>query len=449
MDVVQHAREGEGELARAVAVVDAFSTGELLANSIKARGFKLVLIYSQPKQEEGVFSNSIKDADAEVYHSDLPGTVSALKQLNGLDLFCILPGAESGVILADLLMEELQLDGRNPLDLSEARRSKWLQQETIRKAGVRAAKQILATEWDEVEDFILEWQPDPFKVIVKPNQSAGSDDVFLCTDLAETKAAFDCINGAINLCGETNKGVLVMEFLEGKEYVVDSVSLNGVHKVIAIWKYDKRKANGQFNVYFGMEVCSVASDLELELVQYSEAVLNALEINNGPSHMEIIVTPSGPCLVEVGARCHGGHGTWAVISSAAFGYNQIESTIDAFTNPERFEALPPFPTDPEMFGKEVFLVSYREGIVRDIPGAEKVKSLASYNAIDMGVKDGSTLRKTIDLFTMPGRCQLLHESQEQVEEDYNFIHGMLHEGEMFELVTGKALEAIPDGPAEE
>jgi len=435
---------------RAIAIVDAFSTGELLAERVKRAGLKLVLVYSQSKQATGVWSNSLDGfADAEIVHcGDIARTAAAIVALD-FKVECVIPGAECGVNVADALMEELQLDRRNPLNLSIARRNKWLQHETVRAAGVRAAKQILATEWEHVEQFILDWNPTPFKVIVKPNQSAGSDDVFLCANMQETKAAFDCINGAINSCGETNEGVLVMEYLEGREYVVDSVSRDGDHKVVAIWKYDKRKANGQFNVYFGMEICSVASDLELELVQYSNNVLDALHIHNGPSHMEIIVTPTGPCLVEVGARCHGGHGTWATISTAAFGYNQIDATIDSYVDEERFNVLPAYPVAPENYGKEVFLVSYRSGIVRDMPGMDRVQALPSYIAKDLGVKIGHELYKTIDLFTMPGRVQLLHASKVQVDEDYEYIHSLLENGDMFELVSGKELEAQPAGPAEE
>lgn len=36
----------------------------------------------------------------------------------------------------------------------------------------------------------------------------------------------------------------VQEYLQGTEYVVDSVSYDGEHRVTAFWKYDKRRANG-------------------------------------------------------------------------------------------------------------------------------------------------------------------------------------------------------------
>lgn len=48
----------------------------------------------------------------------------------------------------------------------------------------------------------------------------------------------------------------MMEYLDGKEYVVDSVSRDGVHRICAIWEYDKRAVNGANFVYFGMELKS-------------------------------------------------------------------------------------------------------------------------------------------------------------------------------------------------
>ena len=45
--------------------------------------------------------------------------------------------------------------------------------------------------------------------------------------------------------------VVLQECLRGVEYVVDCVSRDGEHKVLMLWKYDKRPANGADFVYFG------------------------------------------------------------------------------------------------------------------------------------------------------------------------------------------------------
>lgn len=92
----------------------------------------------------------------------------------------------------------------------------------------------------------------------------------------------------VNGLGSVNEGALVMEYLDGTEYVVDSVSRDGVHRICAIWEYDKRRVNGANFVYFGMELRSSAAGVaECEVVKYARSVLDAMGIENGPGHMEV------------------------------------------------------------------------------------------------------------------------------------------------------------------
>ena len=79
---------------------------------------------------------------------------------------------------------------------------------------------------------------------------------------------------------------------------------------MAVWVYDKRPANGAAFVYFGM-VHVDSNSLEAKLlINYTNQVLDALGMKNGASHNEVILTPSGPCLVEMNCRAQGGDGNW-------------------------------------------------------------------------------------------------------------------------------------------
>jgi len=255
--------------------------------------------------------------------------------------------------------------------------------ETIRAANVRAVKQHITTDWSSVAKWVDSEKPTPFKVIAKPNQSAGSDDVFLCESMDELKSGFDKINGAINAVGVKNEGVLIQEFLEGTEYVVDSVSRDGVHKVTAIWEYDKRHVNGQFNVYFGMKIRGVSDAMEQQLVDYVFDVLDSLEVVNGPMHSEVKMTGTGPCLVETGARCHGGEATWVPIADGCIGHNQINVSLDAFLRPDEYDKIPNKVTTLKRAGRECFLVAHESGAIESIPGeqlreAEPKRTVANF-----------------------------------------------------------------------
>lgn len=52
---------------------------------------------------------------------------------------------------------------------------------------------------------------------------------------------------------------------------------------------------------------------------------DAMGVVHGPGHMEVKYTTTGPCLVEVGTRCHGGEGTWQAIAQECLGYNQAST----------------------------------------------------------------------------------------------------------------------------
>ena len=53
--------------------------------------------------------------------------------------------------------------------------------------------------------------------------------------------------------------------------------------------------------------------------------------------MEVMYDPiSGPCLVEVGSRCHGGEGTWLPVVEECLGYSQLDATLSCYLRPDRF-----------------------------------------------------------------------------------------------------------------
>lgn len=108
---------------------------------------------------------------------------------------------------------------------------------------------------------------------MKPVESAGTDDVFLCLSTDQAVVAFKAIKGKKNGIGIENHGALIQEYLEGKEYVVDKVSRDGVHKLLAIWEYDKREANGASFVYFGMRLMKPDTPMMQEMREYGDKVL--------------------------------------------------------------------------------------------------------------------------------------------------------------------------------
>merc|ERR1719221_1561782 len=108
-----------------------------------------------------------------------------------------------------------------------------------------------------------------------------------------------------------------------------------------IWVYDKRPANGAAFVYYGMVPLEANSPIAHELILYVRRVLDALGIQNGPTHGEVIMTDDGPCLVEMNCRAAGADGCLLPIQRALTGgVSQVDATLDAFLCEGAFERIP-------------------------------------------------------------------------------------------------------------
>lgn len=424
-----------------VIVIDPFSTGAVVAAEILRRGFEVLRVYSAvfPEHIMNLTLDGVTlDFVASVNHmGNLEQTVLAVQACH-CKLIGLVSGCETGVELGDALSEALGLRG-NGTKFTDFRRHKYHMGEKVRQAGVRAVRQAKANTWAEIKAFInKEWGNTPLLCVIKPCESAGSDGVYKCESIQDLEAKFKLIIGATNILGNNNTQVVVQEFLEGIEYVVDTVSYEGIHKVAAIWKYDKRAANGVNFIYFGMRLMAGDDPISQELIVYQKQVLDALGIRNGPGHGEVIMTPTGPCLVEVGARPHGGEGSWVSMADKVLGYNQVRGTVTAVCSPSKFKQIPDIPVLQGLFGLELMLVSRTEGILEDYPRLEEVKALPSYFEHFLLINPGDKLPLTLDCISRPGSIRLVHKSQAQVEEDFLKIRAMeLDQEKPFYLVRTK------------
>ncbi|KAH9062900.1 hypothetical protein Ae201684P_009166 [Aphanomyces euteiches] len=341
---------------------------------------------------------------------DLESTVEAMMPLG---IIQVLAGCETGVALADVLSDRMGLTS-NGASKAVARRNKFAMGEAIRAAGLRAVKQLRFTA---------------NAVILKPSESAGGDAVYLCTCWNDVQEAFDQIQGSTNQLGITNSAVLVQEYLVGTEYVVDTVSQHGVHKVVAIWEYEKGPANNAPFVYFVVRLMDPSESPRVSaIVNYILQVLDALHIAHGPAHAEVKWVVNEPCLVETGARCHGNNGTFIPTVDQCIGYNQVTATLDSYIDEQAFNALPAMPPKLRVHGCEVSLVSYARGFIESCPGYDVVESLASYHRRYMLTHVGHMLVPTVDVFTKPGSIWLLHESKDVIEDDIKTIRELERDG---------------------
>mmetsp|Transcript_10359 Transcript_10359/g.30408 ORF Transcript_10359/g.30408 Transcript_10359/m.30408 type:complete len:492 (+) Transcript_10359:54-1529(+) len=434
-----------------VVVVDPISTGGTVAFEAFKRGFAVIAVWCRELQED--FRSHVPQCcktegfklQAEVEEADsITATAAAVRKAAGdMPIAACIVGGESGVTLADKLSLELGVLS-NGIFPGGDRRNKSVQQQAVKAAGLRAVREACGKAWSEVEDFV---KSEACPVVVKPVESCGSDGVKLCHTFEEARDHFRLLMESQRKVGAQGAAVLCQEFLKGTEYVVDHVSRNGNHKTVMVWVYDKRPTNGAAFVYWGMIPVDSQSPEAKILIEYTRTVLDALKLDNGPTHGEVMMTASGPCLVEMNCRSHGWDGAWVPLSNLLCGYAQPAVALDSHVQPDKFEELPAVMPSPfKASGQAVMLVSYYSGTVRSAPGYEKMRKLRSFVALQTGYCPGSKVELTVDLFTAVGVLMLANTDKRQLEQDLAEVRSMEKDGifEFDEEVDPALYQPTPD-----
>lgn len=226
---------------KAVVFVDPYSTGCVVAQEMARRGYLLIALWTTGFSEE-MKTHVPESCGKMVYFAEmdqqatLEETERVLKEVAmGHQIAACLAGGEAGVDFADEFSEHLGVLS-NGTSIPN-RRDKKLQQELIKKIGLRSVRQDGSDEFADVEQFL---KTEPYPVVLKPVESAGSDGVKLCYTFEEAKDHFETLMKGQMVNGGDCPAVLCQEFLKGKEYVIDHVSRDGVHKTMMVWVYDKR-----------------------------------------------------------------------------------------------------------------------------------------------------------------------------------------------------------------
>ncbi|WP_256919071.1 ATP-grasp domain-containing protein [Streptomyces hilarionis] len=413
-----------------IVMVDAYAAVRSLVLTFLEQGCSLVRVQST-RDVPYVYRGSPYVPDdfvADIVHEgDLEATAEAVGAFTPI---AVIAGGESGVEFADLLAERLGLPG-NGTALSSARRDKHLMVEAVRAAGLRAARQLRATDADE----LAAWHRDlGGRVVVKPPRSAGSQGVFFCDTPQESVAAFRALADADDVFSQPNRGAVAQEYLPGTEYMVNTVSRDGRHHLCDVWRTGRLSANGVVDLCDALSLVEAESRVVEPLRAYAFEVLDALGIRHGPAHLEIRMTPQGPCLVEVGARIAGGG--IPACAGLCIGESQLEWTVDAYLRPERFHARAAAPYRVRRHSAIVGMVSPVKGVLSEYRGLDEIERLESFHRLITLVKPGQEIDRTVDDLTYPLIVTLLHDLEEVVQRDLNTIRHL--DGAAFYGLDGAA-----------
>jgi len=160
------------------------------------------------------------------------------------------------------------------------------------------------------------------KWIVKPSNSTGSKDVALTSNHIELRQALEHLKDKL-----PNEPILVEEYLDGPQYLVEALVDSGDVHIIAVIKQSFSEYNP-----FVVAGYSIQTDLEEafydHLYQYVTDTIQAFDMKRGACHLEMRFVRGEWRLIEINPRISGG--AMNAMIEKAYGINLAEQTIRLF-----------------------------------------------------------------------------------------------------------------------
>ncbi|MGW1777074.1 ATP-grasp domain-containing protein [Streptomyces sp. NPDC002104] len=224
-------------------------------------------------------------------------------------------------------------------------------------------------------------------VIVKPSGASGSRGVALVREASDLDEWADRVTGA-GLGGP----FLVEEYLEGPEFSVETLTVDGVHHVVGVTAKQTDGPPG-FVETGHVHPAPLSAPDESAIRTVVTELLNLAGHRFGPAHTEVILTAGGPRIVESQARLGGDR--IPLLVEVATGFD-IEAAV--------FRALAgePVVVPGAVRTAAIGFFRFPAGPLQSVAGLEEVRDLSYVHALHFPFTPGDELPRTTDSFTRHG-----------------------------------------------
>lgn len=406
-----------------VVVVEPFSAGTDLVAAFRERGVEPFRVYT-PLLADAYERDPAPGG--KLLHASIATTSAALGEY-GAD--AVVAASETGVGLADELAVALDLP-HNPPALSAARTSKLAESRALAAAGVPHARTAEVRGPGDVDAVLRGFER--FPLVVKPVASAGSDGIAICADADQVRQAVTALHGTRTAVGGINESLLVQEHLDGPQYAVNTVTVDGEHVVsdVFVSRFDELDGKPVSRHKISRRTLSEADEAVLD---YGFRCLDAVGHVNGAGHVEIRLTGRGPLLVESNLRLMGPV-LPADVYVPALGHSHATLFADAVLGRPAFtdRAATGF-TEPRRHVGFVLLRAHAQGVVTGLPGLDEIRRLDTFRAIVKVPALGARIRNPLMTTGTGGVAYFVDPDPDAVLHDMNRVHELEESGRLYTM----------------
>lgn len=220
---------------------------------------------------------------------DFEGTLAVAKKYNVSAL--VTASTDKPLVMMARVAKELHLPFFS-METAEWSTDKFQMKQRFMEGGVPCAKGRLIRHAEEAKNLC-------FPVICKPRDNSGSRGVKLCRDVNELQ---ECIDEALD--NSKLDTVLVEEFIEGREFSIETLHYEGKSEVIQFT--EKKTTEFPYNVELGhKQPASLTDDERQHVRDIISKIAVCMHFENCPSHTELKVNERGIFVIETSPRLGG------------------------------------------------------------------------------------------------------------------------------------------------
>jgi biotin carboxylase len=329
-------------------------------------GCCVVVVDGNP-QASGMF---VADKALEVDLRDLDGCLKVARenQIDGVIAMC----TEVGIETCARVAQALRLPGIKPQTAVWAT-NKFAMRERLNAMGIPSPFFRMALTREEAEKAAGEIG---YPLVVKPVDNAGSRGVCRVNGQEELGSAFSAAQ-AHSIRGQ----VIMEEFLQGVEATVEAFTSNGITEVLTL--SDKTHVPPLYCVAKSLNYpACFPSEIQEEIHDVVVRSVDALDIDMGPSHTEVMVTEHGVKMIEIGAR-GGGARIFSDIIPLVTGIDVVKETVR--------QVLGEVPDVALRLNRSAilrFLNPNKCGFLKEVTGLDEVRNMPGLSDIELNIAPG-------------------------------------------------------------
>lgn len=228
------------------------------------------------------------------------------------------------------------------------------------------------SKFNEIKNIVT------YPCIMKPTDNSGSRGVVLIHSIDELEKEYDYSQKS-----SRSGSIIIEEYLCGPEVSVEVIVYKGIPHVLQIT--DKLTTGAPHFVEMGhSQPSQLLEETTNKINDLACRAVLAVGIENGPAHVEMIVTENGPKMVELGARMGGDCITTHLVPLST-GIDMIKATIDIACG-NKPDIVPRFNK-----GSAIRYFDVPCGTIKSIEGIEEAKKIDGVQQISLTKTVGDTV----------------------------------------------------------